>query len=92
MAKGAANEAVMAKLHNTLAQRFITLLEEGEENPELLTPAILSACAKFLKDNDVTFDTEEIAELSALEKRLEAKRKARPNFTSVASLPIADVH
>ena len=52
------------------------------------SPAMLSAVAKFLKDNDISLETEELNELSAMEERLEARKRARPNLASVTNLPL----
>lgn len=41
------------------------------------SPAMLSAIAKFLKDNDIGLDTEEVDELNSTQKRLEERRNAR---------------
>lgn len=52
---------------------LITLISEiGEPNP-----AMLSAAAKFLKDNDVGMDSEELEELDSTARRLEESRKRR---------------
>jgi len=54
-----------------------------------VNPALLSAVSKFLKDNEISFDEDEIEELSALEKRLQDKeRKRRQGRTSLDSLPV----
>lgn len=52
------------------------------------SPAMLSAIAKFLKDNEITMETETLDELSGMEQRLAAKRKARPALASVTNLPL----
>ena len=49
---------------------------------------MLSAIAKFLKDNEITMETETLDELSGMEQRLAAKRKARPQLASVTNLPL----
>ncbi|ANS06240.1 terminase small subunit [Phage MedPE-SWcel-C56] len=62
------------------------LVELGEPNPAMLT-----AVAKFLKDNDILYDTEELGKLSAQEERLARMRKARGDkVVSLAGLPVAD--
>jgi len=54
-----------------------------------VNPALLSAVAKFLKDNDISFDEDDIEELSALEKRLKDKeRKRRQGRTTLDNLPV----
>lgn len=52
------------------------------------SPAMLSAMSKFLKDNEITFDSEELDELSVLEQRLQDKKKNRPDFSNVTQLPL----
>jgi len=48
------------------------LMDLSEPNP-----AMLSAIAKFLKDNDIGIDSDEVEKLNATERRLADKRKAR---------------
>ena len=48
------------------------LAELGEPNP-----AMLSAIAKFLKDNDIGMDSEAVEELNSTQRRLEERRAAR---------------
>jgi len=52
------------------------------------SPAMLSAASKFLKDNEVTYDSEQLDELGALEKRLAEKKSNRPDFSNVTQLPL----
>lgn len=54
------------------ADMIEVLAEISEPNP-----AMLSAIAKFLKDNDIGMDTEEVADLNSTERRLAEKREAR---------------
>ncbi len=49
-----------------------TIAEIGEPNP-----AMLSVIAKFLKDNEIAFDTEEVDTLNSTQRRLEERREAR---------------
>lgn len=48
----------------------LTLIEEPN-------PAMLSAIAKFLKDNNIGMDSEEVEELNATQRRLAERREAR---------------
>lgn len=48
------------------------------------TPAMLSAISKFLKDNSIAYDTEDLNKLSTQERRIAAMRKSRG--ASVVSL------
>lgn len=53
-------------------------------------PAMLSGISKFLKDNEIMYDAEEVAELSAQQRRLQemaAKRKG--NVVTLDNLPVA---
>lgn len=52
------------------------------------SPALLGAITKFLKDNEITCNTEDSAEMSELGKRLEAKTEARK--LRLADLPIQE--
>jgi len=113
MAKNAADESNLGKLHSQLTKVFSKILEkhlikldaltvinkdelESEVLQELLendwepSPAMLSAVSKFLKDNDIMYNTEDIQELTGLEKRLEDKRKNRENVISLSNLQVAD--
>ncbi|WFG40846.1 terminase small subunit [Paracoccus phage ParKuw1] len=54
--------------------------ELGEEMADMLSepnPAMLSAIAKFLKDNDIGMDSEAVDELNATQRRLADRREAR---------------
>jgi hypothetical protein len=52
------------------------------------SPAMLSAVSKFLKDNDITMETETLDELTDMERRLKNRRENRPNLASVTNLPL----
>lgn len=56
----------------------------------LPSPAMLSAVSKFLKDNEVTMDTEQLDELSAMEERLKNKSRDRPNLQQISNLKLVD--
>ena len=51
-------------------------------------PAMMAAITKFLKDNEIAFDTEEIAKLSATEERLRARKDKRGKLASLTSLTL----
>lgn len=55
----------------------------------LPNPAMLGAISKFLKDNDISFEAEEINELSDLEKSLAERRKKRSTIASLSVVPRA---
>lgn len=62
------------------------LLEVQEPNP-----AMLGAISKFLKDNEIMYDTEELTEMSAQERRLKDLRAARGSkVVSLQGLAVAD--
>lgn len=54
----------------------------------LPSPAMLSAITKFLKDNEISYDTQEIEHLSATQERLNARRAKRSNLQNLTSLAI----
>jgi hypothetical protein len=109
MAKGAAREAKLGKLHSTLTQVFIRVLDryleqmepvsdgqiEDEVVDEVLelfepNPAMLSAISKFLKDNEIMYDSEELDQLSATQRRLQEMKKKRGNVVTLDNLPLAE--
>jgi len=71
---------------DALEDDIIAALMEERFEP---SPQMLAVIAKFLKDNSIEFEAEEINELSAMEQRLAAKKAARPTFASVTTLPVA---
>lgn len=112
MAKGAAKEQHLGKLHAKVADVFLKVLERYEERMEAIdtidrdtlendflqellddaalpNPAMLSAITKFLKDNDIGFDTEQMAQLSDQERRLKERREKRANVVSLTTLSAA---
>ena len=52
------------------------------------SPAMMGVVAKFLKDNSIEFEAEEVNELGAIQKRLQAKKANRPTFASVSDLEV----
>jgi len=53
-------------------------------------PAMLAAVTKFLKDNSIAFDTEEIEKLSATEERLAARKAKRTNLVNLTNLSVVN--
>lgn len=51
-------------------------------------PAMLSAVTKFLKDNEISFDTEQLDELGETERRLAERREKRSNVTTLSTLKV----
>ena len=90
MAKGASTEPAMGKLHNQLTALFSKVLEGYENDPDLSNSAMLGAVSKFLKDNSITIESEQLDELSAMEERLASKKRNRPNLATVTTLPLVN--
>jgi len=106
MAKGAANEQVMGDLHQKVAQVFLRILNDYEKASEVATavdeateelllgsepnPAMMGAITKFLKDNSIAFDTEEIQQLTDTQQRLNARRVRRGNLVSLGNLALVE--
>ena len=92
MSKKAANTDTMGELHDKVAKvftRVLTNYEQQYEDDDMLdepSPAMLSAAAKFLKDNDISYDDGAVEELSAVETSLKARKAARKNVTVLADL------
>lgn len=102
MAKGAATEDRLAKLHAVLAQVIEAQLSEkllvnkeeaeaGEEEEQWMytaSPALLTMAARFLKDNDITADVGDAeGRTDAIQKRL---AEIRSNGGKVVRL--SDLH
>lgn len=106
MAKNAASEAALGKLHDKIAQVFTKVLERYERRMEVIdtidvedellkelfdegampSPAMLSAVTKFLKDNEISFSTEQVDNLTAQQRRLEENRQKRGNIVDLTTL------
>jgi len=59
---------------------------------EDVNPAMMSAITKFLKDNSIEFDTEEIQKLTDTEQRLNARRQKRGNLVQLGQLALVEPH
>lgn len=70
---------------DTLEDGMVTALFDEGMMP---SPAMLSVIAKFLKDNDITIESEELDQLSEMEERLAAKKRARPSMKTVTDVPL----
>ena len=73
------------KLNNETMQDELLSEVIGDGMP---SPAMLSAVAKFLKDNEISLESDAVDELSAMEERLAAKQRNRPNLREVTALPL----
>lgn len=104
MAKNAATEQVLGDLHAKVARVFIRVCEGYEEDmkqehvdvdgatipaPEV-NPAMMGAMTKFLKDNSIAFDTEELEVLSDTEQRLAQRRKQRAKLIDLTNLKVGN--
>lgn len=66
-------DALEADVSDDIGEDLIAALVEMQEP----NPAMLSAISKFLKDNDIGMDSEEVEKLNATERRLQDRREAR---------------
>ena len=66
-------------LHADLTTAYREYLEMAKIKPQMLNPAMLGLIQQFLRQNDITAEAPQQAEVDALQKRLEQKRKARAN-------------
>ena len=84
-------EARLDALENVTTENITEeILDKLLEDGAMPNPAMLSAVTKFLKDNDIGFETEKLSELSDQERRLEERRKKRPNLVDLSTLrPVA---
>lgn len=64
-------------LHADLTTTYREYLEMAKIKPDMLNPSMLGLIQQFLRQNDITAEAPQKAEMRALEKRLEQKRKAR---------------
>jgi len=64
-------------LHSDLTAAYREYLEMAKIKPSMLNPSMLALIQQFLRYNEITAEAPQQAEMSALEKRLEQKRKAR---------------
>jgi hypothetical protein len=51
---------------------------------------MLSAISKFLKDNEIMYDSEEIDQLSSTQRRLAEMKKKRGNVVTLDNIPLAE--
>lgn len=62
------------------------LLQALIDDGAMPNPAMLSAITKFLKDNEINFDSQQIEELSSQERRLAERSKNRPTLVDLTKL------
>lgn len=63
---------------------LMQLMDDGA----MPNPAMLGAITKFLKDNEINFDSKEIEELSSQERRLADRRANRAGIASLSTLSV----
>lgn len=82
-----AQMAVLDKFSNSdeeeFADEFLAAALAEMSEP---SPAMLSAITKFLKDNEIAFDDEDVNKLSKTEEALNKRRAARSNVVQLTSL------
>lgn len=66
------------------------MVEELVDSGVFINPAMLTAVAKFLKDNSISFDSEELEKLGSLERRLQDKQKRRANVVNLDNIPLVN--
>lgn len=64
------------------------LLAELFSEEALPSPAMLSAVSKFLKDNSINFDNEQVATLSDTERRLADRKAQRGKLVDLTNLRV----
>ncbi len=67
----------LKSLHADLTCAYREYLEMAKVKPQMLNPAMLGLIQQFLRHNEITAEAPQQAEINALQKRLEHKRKAR---------------
>ena len=70
-----------------LTEEALNLLMSESNMP---SPAMLSAITKFLKDNEISFDTKEIEHLSATQERLNARKAKRGKLADLTTLSLVE--
>jgi len=81
-------EGVLSDLdENSDAEDVVSALMAADVQ---LPPAMLSAVAKFLKDNEISVDSEELDKLSAQEERLRNRKAVRPDLKSITNLSVIE--
>ncbi len=70
-----------------LTDEVLGMLMSADTMP---SPAMLSAVTKFLKDNEIAFDTQEIEHLSATQERLNARKAKRGSLASLTTLALVE--
>lgn len=77
--------AELANVENIDKEVIDRLMQTVEPNP-----AMLSAIAKFLKDNDIMYTPDEVEELTAQQQRLSDLKNRRAGNLSLDDLPAVE--
>jgi len=72
----------LKSLHADLTTTYREYLEMAKIKPQMLNPTMLGLIQQFLRHNEIAAEAPQQAEVDALQKRLEQKRKAREIATS----------
>ena len=70
-----------------LTEDVLSMLMSESNMP---SPAMLSAITKFLKDNEIAYDTKEIEHMSATQERLNARKAKRGNLNDLTTLALVE--
>lgn len=73
----AGSNAELKALHADLTRLYRDYLQLAQSNPKLINPGMISLIQTFLKNNQITGEAPQHAEVSDLKKRLAAKRRKR---------------
>lgn len=81
-----------AEIAASLTKEEMQEMAEKGLDPELLlkepNPAMLAAVTKFLKDNEITADADEVDGVRTMTDRLAEKRARRRNVVDLHSVPL----
>ncbi len=70
-----------------LTDEMLGLLMDADAMPN---PAMLAAVTKFLRDNTISFDTQEIDMMSATQERLANRKEKRGDFKKLTQLALVE--
>ena len=62
------------------------VLKELFDDGAIPNPAMLNAITAFLKNNEIRFENEQVAKVSALQEALDKRRAERGNIASLSTL------
>lgn len=73
--------------NKTAEEEAVNVLLDMDPNP-----AMMGAITRFLKDNEIAFDTEELEKLSDTEQRLRARKEKRGQLINLGQLALVEPH